>query len=321
MTPRSLRAAVDMNRIRAASAGDTLIESMLAKAFSAMAAGVRNHASDFLPGGLFAHDQHTPDMRERLNGVPTTSTGAERVFALGRFHDARAGFTRPENCDGVILGGMDNTVGWLREQANAEGLWGAARKVGRQGLATTQAASHRDEGLTVREGRQARLQEKHAKRAAKTEAKEKLERLMLAKRYSELVDMGMADLQDQLNKRKLAGAKGYNVTQPNRTAAVLQLQSLLLEADPAANDLPEGDSGIKGRLIQRRVAGGKRKKGKLQTYEGYEWTVEEENDFEVDALVGRLVADGTTRYANQGVASAGTVLYRVVWSGDRKSVV
>jgi len=53
----------------------------------------------------------------------------------------------------------------------------------------------------------------------------------------------------------------------------------------------------------------------LQTYEGYEWTVEEENDFEVDTLVGRLVADGTTRYANQGVASAGTVLYRVVWSG------
>ena len=49
VTPRSLRAAVDMNRIRAASAGDTLIESMLAKAFFAMAAGVRNHACDFLP--------------------------------------------------------------------------------------------------------------------------------------------------------------------------------------------------------------------------------------------------------------------------------
>jgi len=43
--------------------------------------------------------------------------------------------------------------------------------------------------------------------------------------------------------------------------------------------------------------------------------VEEENNFEVDALVGRLVADGTTSYANQRVASAGTVLYRFVWSG------
>jgi len=42
--------------------------------------------------------------------------------------------------------------------------------VGRQGLATTQAGSHRDEGLAVREGRQARLKEKRAKRAAKTEA-------------------------------------------------------------------------------------------------------------------------------------------------------
>jgi len=29
----------------------------------------------------------------------------------------------------------------------------------------------------------------------------------------------------------------------------------------------------------------------------------------------RLVADGTTSYANQRLASAGTVLYRIVWSG------
>ena len=43
--------------------------------------------------------------------------------------------------------------------------------------------------------------------------------------------------------------------------------------------------------------------------------MEEEINFEVDALVGRLVADGMTSYANQRVASAGTVLYRVVWSG------
>jgi len=51
LTPRSLRAAVDLDRIRAASKDDKLIENMLAKACSAMAAGVRNHASDFLPGG------------------------------------------------------------------------------------------------------------------------------------------------------------------------------------------------------------------------------------------------------------------------------
>ena len=202
-------------------------------------------------------------MRERLNGMPTTSTDAERVFALGRCHDARAGLTRPENRNGVILGGMDNTVGWLREQADPGRLWGAARRVARRGLATPLAASHRDEGLAEREGRQARLEEKRAKRAAKTEAKERLERLVLATRYSELVDMSVADLQDQLKKRKLAGAKGYNVTQPNRTAAVLQLQSLLLEADPAANDLAKGDSGITGRVIRRpRGAGTKRQKKK-----------------------------------------------------------
>ena len=85
------------------------------------------------------------------------------------------------------------------------------------------AVSHCDVGLAEREGRQARLAEKRAKRAVKTQQKERLKRLVLATKYSELVDMGGADLQDQLKKarRKLAGAKGFNGTQPNRTAAVL----------------------------------------------------------------------------------------------------
>ena len=45
----------------------------------------------------------------------------------------------------------------------------------------------------------------------------------------------------------------------------------------------------------------------------YFWTAEEEDDFEVEAIVGMVVADGKTCYANQGKAKAGTVLYRIVW--------
>ena len=46
---------------------------------------------------------------------------------------------------------------------------------------------------------------------------------------------------------------------------------------------------------------------------GYEWTAEEEDSFEVEAIVGMVIADGKTYYANQGKARSGTVLYRIVW--------
>ena len=63
------------------------------------------------------------------------------------------------------------------------------------------------------------------------------------------------ELVDQLRKHKLLGKKGFNVSQPNRTARVLALQVLMLEADPAANDLEDGDSGIIGRGIKRKTRG------------------------------------------------------------------
>ena len=121
------------------------------------------------------------------------------------------------------------------------------------------------------------------------------------------------------------------MTQSNRTAYVLQLQTLLLEADPEANDLADGDGGIDGRSVKRKArsggaadggGGGGKGKGKgkkrrrgVTEYMGYEWTAEEEDDFEVEALVGKVTADGATSYANQGKAPKGTVLYRIVWKG------
>ena len=46
---------------------------------------------------------------------------------------------------------------------------------------------------------------------------------------------------------------------------------------------------------------------------GYSWTAEAAAAFTVDAIIGKLTADGTTLYANQGKVKKGTVLYRVVW--------
>eukprot|EP00962_Isochrysis_galbana_P051251 scaffold22626_cov108-Isochrysis_galbana.AAC.2 len=168
-------------------------------------------------------------------------------------------------------------------------------------------------GLAARESREVKLAAKRAKHAAKAQEKARLAAVVLATRYSELVSMGIDDLKDQLKKHKLNGKTGFNVSHPNRTAYVLLLQTLLLQADSSANDLPEGDSGIEGRNIKRkaRVAGGGKKKRKrpagVTEYMGYEWTKEEEDEFEVEAIVGKVVADGSTAYANQGKAARGTL--------------
>ena len=49
-------------------------------------------------------------------------------------------------------------------------------------------------------------------------------------------------------------ATGFTVTQQNRAAYVLQLQALLVEQHgAAANDLPEGESGIEGCAARARA--------------------------------------------------------------------
>ena len=85
---------------------------------------------------------------------------------------------------------------------------------------------------------------------------------------------------------------------------VLTLQSLLLAADSKANDLPDGESGITGRNVKRKArqpgGGGSRKRKQRghRAFCGYEWAEEEEDDFEVEAIVGKVVADGKTHYSN-----------------------
>eukprot|EP00965_Chrysotila_dentata_P154725 5112460-Pleurochrysis_carterae.AAC.1 len=91
--------------------------------------------------------------------------------------------------------------------------------------------------------------------------------------------MGVEDLRDQLKKHKALGKTGFVVSQPNRTAYVLQLQTLLLEADKDANDLNDGDSGIDGRSVRRRSTSRSRSRRALTSDMGYEQTEEEEDAF------------------------------------------
>eukprot|EP00965_Chrysotila_dentata_P005235 172089-Pleurochrysis_carterae.AAC.1 len=63
-----------------------------------------------------------------------TSTGAERLFALGRSHDVRAGASSDDTHAGVILGHAEGTAAWMCERANGEEEWKLLRMRARQGL-------------------------------------------------------------------------------------------------------------------------------------------------------------------------------------------
>ena len=81
------------------------------------------------------------------------------------------------------------------------------------------------------------------------------------------------------------------------------MQALLNEADPqGANDLEDGDSGIEGRAVRRKAAatggrGKSKRKKTVGTYMGYEF--DNSADYNLDAIVGHILTDGCSVYANQ----------------------
>ena len=110
----------------------------------------------------------------------------------------------------------------------------------------------------------------------------------------------------------------------------LQLQSLIFDKFGAgANDLEDGDSGLEGRAAndgarrRRKVQaddGGsskgkakKRKRSNIISLNGWEWDAGEE--FEIETLIGRMVADGVTPVPGRTGVKAGTVLYKVLRAG------
>eukprot|EP00965_Chrysotila_dentata_P003069 100172-Pleurochrysis_carterae.AAC.1 len=78
LTARARCAAIDIARIREMVAGSPIVERLLSAAFAATAISTRNHAAEYLPGGICAAEQITLEMRTRMSGMPMTSTSAER---------------------------------------------------------------------------------------------------------------------------------------------------------------------------------------------------------------------------------------------------
>ena len=325
---RSERARMDMGRIRAVAKGDALVECLLTAAFNAMAAATENHASEWLaPDGKLCAGKITSELRERYDALPSTSTSVERLHAIGRRVDDSGGEQRYENRAGISLAMYNDQTGWLEKKGGAtlSGVLAAARKAERLARRTTLKLRAVEAGRAKQEGREEKLLSKRERRAKAAAEKARVEMLALATKYSDLKTMGNDELKDQLKGYKLQGKSGFNVTQDNRAAYVLQVQSLMSEVlGEGCNDLADGDSGVDGRGVRRRQVArdddgsggaGKKKKAKskrkIVSYKGWEW--HETEKFEIEKLLGKMVSEGEV--LGRGNVTVGTVLYKVLWRG------
>jgi len=68
----------------------------------------------------------------------------------------------------------------------------------------------------------------------------------------------------------------------------------------------DGGGGKKG-------GGKKRKRANIVSLHGWEWDAEEE--FIIERLIGKMVADGVTPVPGRSNVQAGTVLYKCLWEG------
>ena len=233
---RSERAQLDLQRIRAAVDADAELKaevhSMLADAFTAMADSVRNHAAEFMPGGSCCSANITPQLRERLDGVPLTSVSAETMFARVKRRAERGGIARHDTRMGAVVCERDRTVAWARGKGStADGLLQLARKRWRKGSgAQTMAGERQLKGAAKAPEREAKLAKKRAGRVKKVTQLERLKGLVVVDKYKALKALDNEDLSDQLKYHKLVEKKsGFKTTGLSGAAMRLQLQSLIFE--------------------------------------------------------------------------------------------
>jgi hypothetical protein len=176
-------------------------------------------------------------------------------------------------------------------------------------------------GRAKQAARDERLAGKRARKQTVADELARIGALTRATKFSELLNMRNDQLADQLKIYKLVLKRtGFTVTQTNREAYVRQVQSCIVD-EGGVNDLPDGESGLEGVNVQRRVneasgkeaSGGKKRKAATCSWKGYVWDPKAE--FEVIMLAGKRIADGCD-YGDGGVRwKKGTVLYKVIWEG------
>ena len=205
---RAERAAVDLDRVRAAIDEDAelkaLVHEMLTAAFTAMADGVRNHASEFMPGGCCCTANITAELRQRLDGMPLTSVGAETIFARVKRRTDRGGVARHDTLSGGVLVDRDGTVAWTRKKAEPDALYGMARKRWRGGSGSrTMAEDDAIKGEEKHPAREVKIAKKQKGRAAKAAELERVKSVALVETFSALKTLRNDQLPDQLKIWKL----------------------------------------------------------------------------------------------------------------------
>ena len=114
-----------MKRIKQAISGSDelkeLVWEMTAAVFRAMALSVRNHASEWMPGGRFSSENITDEVRAPRwipsNGMPLTSVAAETMFSCLKSKFARSGRARHDTLAGSALLQRDRTDSCLQAKA------------------------------------------------------------------------------------------------------------------------------------------------------------------------------------------------------------
>lgn len=102
--------------------------------------------------------------------------------------------------------------------------------------------------------REAKIAKKRSGRAKKASELERLKTIELASKYSELKAMRNDEISDQLKVYKLIHKKVGFLTTGTRIQLVTAAQSQIFEKFGAsANDLNDGDSGVKGCVGARSI--------------------------------------------------------------------
>ena len=176
-----------------------------------------------------------------------------------------------------------------------------SRQAARALLRTTLKAQRVEAGRAKQAEREKKLGSKRERRAAKAAEKERIGKVVLATKYSQLKGMAIPELQDQLRAFKLKGSTQikFTVTQKGRVGYCTQLQALLLEAHGSgANDLEGDDSGCDGDGVVRKVrkregsgggsgGGKKRKADGWNEKAGYWW--QDHEKFDIEGLLDKKV--------------------------------
>ena len=198
-----------------------------------MADETEKHAKEFLPGGDFAVGNINAEERLRLESMPMTSTHAERMFAIGRHLDRIAGSQRPDTRSGILCATQDHTVAWVMSRPDPEAEWTKLRRSAREKMTKSMKDDRIEAGLLIRDEREKKLRDLREKRSAKLAKKKDLLSVKLFTRFSQIKNLSIEAIKEQLRAHKVQGKKGFIISHPTRVQLMLQLQALMLDSEGA----------------------------------------------------------------------------------------